>query len=178
METSAHRERHSHRERHTWKGALAGMVGGFVASWTMNQFQAALTRATEATNPEMANGASTEPDDATVKVASALSESLLDRPLTTEEKRPGGSAVHYAFGTLMGGLYGALAEVSPSVTSGRGVPFGTILWLGADEVAVPALGLSSTPNEAKPSMHLAALTAHLVYGVATDLVRRMTRTIL
>ena len=30
-----------------WKGLVAGLAGGLVASWTMNQFQAAWTRIAE-----------------------------------------------------------------------------------------------------------------------------------
>ncbi len=30
-----------------WKGLAAGLVGGLIASWTMNQFQALLSKASE-----------------------------------------------------------------------------------------------------------------------------------
>ena len=57
-------------------------------------------------------------------------------------------------------------------------PFGTAVWLGADEVAVPAFGLAGPPWEHPASVHARALTAHLVYGVATEGVRRLVRRIL
>jgi len=34
-------------EGNVWKGLVAGLAGGLVASWTMNQFQAAWTRIQE-----------------------------------------------------------------------------------------------------------------------------------
>ena len=47
------------------------------------------------------------------------------------------------------------------------------VWAGADELAMPLLGLSRRdyPLEA----HLQAFTAHLVYGVTTEAVRRLFR---
>jgi putative membrane protein len=71
--------------------------------------------------------------------------------------------------------YGALAELSPTVAAGAGVPFGAALWLAADELAVPALGLSKPLPEYPPSVHANALAAHLVYSLTTDLVRRAVR---
>jgi uncharacterized membrane protein YagU involved in acid resistance len=78
----------------------------------------------------------------------------------------------------MGGVYGALTELSPKVASGAGMPFGAALWLAADEVAVPALGLSKKPTESPAPIHAYALASHLVYGLTTDLVRRVVRRVL
>ena len=52
--------------------------------------------------------------------------------------------MHYGFGTLTGAAYGVLAELVPGGHPGAGAPFGTALWLGADEIAVPAFGLSGS----------------------------------
>ena len=35
--------RYHRRDQSTWKGVLAGMIGGLAGAWTMNQFQAALS---------------------------------------------------------------------------------------------------------------------------------------
>src|SRR6185295_14305685 len=108
-------------EGSVWKGLVAGLAGGLVASWTMNQFQAAWTRIQEGS--EKSHGAQSmqpsegskgqgedtkEQDDATVKVAKVISEGVLGHELQESEKKPAGTAVHYAFGTVTGGLYGAL----------------------------------------------------------------------
>jgi hypothetical protein len=42
-----------------------------------------------------------------------------------------GSAVYYAFGTIMGALYGAAAEINPSTNALAGIPFGAMLFAGA-----------------------------------------------
>ena len=173
------------------KGAAAGLVAGFVASWTMNQFQAAWSKAAEGF--EKPNGAqSMQPsegqhpgqgseqnkenqDDATVKAAKAISEAIFGHKLEEREKRATGAAVHYAFGTVTGGLYGAVAELAPEVTTGMGLPFGAAFWLVADETAVPLLGLSKPPTEYPASTHAYALAAHLVFGLTAEIVRRALR---
>jgi hypothetical protein len=160
----------------TWKGAIAGLAGGLVGAWTMNQFQALskLTKQTDQNGDQQASD-SRESEDATVKAASAISETALHRQLTPDEKRVAGPVVHYAFGSTMGTLYGALAEVVPVTTKAWGIPFGTMLWLGADEIGVPAMGLSESPGKVPASTHASAFAAHLVYGVTADTVRRLVR---
>lgn len=174
----------SRRSGTTWKGAVAGIVGGFAASWVMNQFQYAVPATTfqrllgENDDAESSGGGSSESEPATVQAAEAVSEGVFGHELTKQEKKTAGPAVHYAFGSSVGGVYGALAEVAPSVTVASGLPFGTAFWLVADEAAVPALGLSGPPTEHPPSTHLYALTSHLVFGLTTELVRRTLRSLL
>jgi len=78
-------------------------------------------------------------------------------------------------GITTGVLYGAVAELLPEVTVGAGLPFGAFVWLTADEGAVPALGLSKSPAEYPLSTHAYALSAHFVYGLTTEIVRRAVR---
>ncbi len=188
------REKRRSKHRHevdVAKGFAAGLIAGLVASWTMNQFQAAWTKATEGF--EKPHGAqSMQPsageghgqgleqnkehqDDATVKAAKAISQGVFGHTLEEREKKAAGAAVHYAFGTATGGLYGAVAEFAPDVRVGAGLPFGAAFWLVADEMAVPLLGLSRPPNEYPVSTHVYALASHLVYGLTAELVRRAVR---
>jgi len=155
-----------------WKGVAAGVAGGLVASYVMNQFQA-VTKKLSAAKGGSGQGEAekNEGEDATVKTAEAITGAF-GHPLSNDEKKVTGPVVHYAFGATMGGVYGALAELSPKVAAGAGVPFGTAVWLGADEVAVPALHLSKQPAESPPAVHAYALASHVVYGLTTDLVRR------
>jgi len=122
-----------------------------------------------------ANEQAEEQDDATVKTAKAISEGIFGHKLTKDEKKPAGAAVHYAFGTATGGLYGAMAEVAPQVTAGAGIPFGAVFWAVADETAVPLLGLAKGPTEYPLSTHAYALASHLVYGLTAELSRRAVR---
>ena len=174
------------------KGMVAGLAGGLIASWTMNQFQAAWTRIAEGT--EKSHGAqSMQPsegshgdqgqdtaaqDDATVETAKAISKNVFGHQLQKSEKESAGTAVHYAFGTVTGGLYGALAEVTPQVTTAGGLPFGAGFWLLADEISVPLLGLSKGPTAYPVSTHAYSLASHLVYGLTAELSRRAVRQVL
>jgi hypothetical protein len=123
-------------------------------------------------------GSEEEQDDATERVASAISTGLFDHELTRDEKRRAGAAVHYAFGLTTGAAYGALAEAAPAVTAGAGLPFGALVWAAADEGLVPALGLSKSPAEYPLSIHAYALSSHLVFGLTAEMVRRGVRGLL
>jgi putative membrane protein len=169
-------------ERSLWKGAVAGLIGGLVASWTMNRFQDVWVKLAEhhdGSNQdskfETQRSGDQEQDDTTVRAASAISEGLFDHRLTEGEKTIAGPAVHYSLGTGVGGLYGAAAEVAPEITAGVGVPFGAAFWLIVDEGAVPLLGLSKEPTKYPLSTHVYALTSHFVYGLTAELVRRSVR---
>ncbi len=161
-----------------WKGLAAGLAGGLAATFVMTQFQELSTKLEKKLKESQGNGGEKKKkkgEDATVKAASKVSRKILHHPLTPGEKKKAGPAVHYGFGTLTGAAYGVLAELVPGVTRGAGAPFGTALWVGADEIAVPAFGLSGPPWESPPSVHVKALAAHLVYGVAAEGVRKLVR---
>lgn len=162
-------------EHNIWKGAAAGLMGGLAASYVMNQFQTLWSHLTAEGGQNGQSESGQEEEPTTVKAAAALSEGVLDHPLSETEKQTAGPAVHYSFGTAVGGVYGALAEVAPQVTMGAGLPFGLLLWLLADEAAVPALGLSKPPTEYPASTHTYTLASHLVYGLTTEGVRRTVR---
>lgn len=177
-------------EGDVWKGLAAGLAGGLVASWTMNRFQDVWSKLAEefgrseeessardggGESQQAQDSGEEQTDDATVKAASAISEGIFDHKLTRGEKKIAGPAVHYAFGTAVGGLYGAVAELAPEVTAGAGLPFGAAFWLVADETAVPLLGLSKKPTEYPLSTHVYALASHLVYGLTAEAVRRAAR---
>jgi putative membrane protein len=174
--------RRNHRQtQDLWKGMLAGMAGGLVASWTMNQFQAGVKKISEASQQGQASeqgqnsGQQDEADDATMKTADMISQVVAHQRLTKEQKKKAGPIVHYAFGTLMGAAYGTASEMDSRVGYGAGVPFGTALWIGADELAVPALGLAGSPKDQPVSSHAQYFAAHVVYGVTTEMVRLAVR---
>src|SRR4051812_47400476 len=147
-------------DTHLGRGVLAGIAGGLVASWVMNVFIEGagpkITHAVESMQGEKRDEArdtqhdqaahDQEPqEDATMKAADAIVATVTGgQHLSFEEKQKGGPVVHYTFGALMGGMYGALAEYSPAVRAGFGTGFGSALFAGADVIAVPALRLSGS----------------------------------
>lgn len=158
-----------------WKGALSGAIAGLLASWTMNQFQDGLSKIQNQRSNRSQQG---EGEDATMKAANLASEKILHRELSTEEKKKAGPYIHYGFGTIVGTIYGIMAEEFPVATSGFGTAYATGVFLVADEGAVSALGLGAKPNEVPLSSHAKALASHLVYGVSTESVRRVVRAVL
>lgn len=158
------------------RGLLAGLVAGAIASWSMNQFQVLWSKASERfqdDSTQQQGQSQQESEDSTMKAGDKLSRSLLDRPLNKEEKKKAGPLVHYAFGSAMGAAYGAVAELRPrTVTLGFGTAFGAVLFALADEIAVPAFGLSGKPTETPLSSHLYGLASHLLYGATVEGVRR------
>ena len=86
--------------------------------------------------------------------------------------------MHYAFGTTLGAIYGALAEQRPQATEWVGLPFGATVWLLADEIGVPASGLAKPSTEYSAADHASALAAHLVYGATTEGLRRILTMVL
>ena len=164
-----------------WKGVVAGIAGGLAASWVMNQFQAVWGKAARFIQGDGQQGSqqqSGDTEDATIRIANRIAAPILRRELTKEEKQTAGPVVHYTFGALMGGVYGAAVEVVPKLRSGFGLPYGTAVFVGADEIAVPALGLSKSPAEYPISTHAYALASHLAYGATLELVRRGVRRLL
>jgi putative membrane protein len=169
-------------------GALAGAVGGLAGSWAMVRFNHLIRpdgarsdrpgdrhehRRTHA-RPNDTDG--TIPDEpGSVQAAEAIAEPVIGRPLTEREKEIGGPILHYLFGAAMGALYGASAEVKPETTAGAGIPFGTAVWLAADEIGMPLAGFATNPVHYPASRHAAALGSHVVFGLTVEGVRRLLR---
>jgi putative membrane protein len=163
------------RERNLVLGTLAGALGGLVASYAMNQFQKVWAAAEKKISGEKQQQGSGDAEDATMKTADRISSTFTGHHLTKAEKKKAGPLVHYAFGTFMGAVYGAAVEVNPSSHALGGMPFGAILFAGADELALPLLGLSDKPTKYPLSTHVYGLASHAVYGVTTEAVRRIVR---
>lgn len=178
------------------KGILAGAAAGVVATAAMSLFQAAQSKGSEIIKKtrERQKGTSSlrasretreqnssskqsqeEPQPATVKAAQKVVHAVTGKDLQEADRAKGGSIVHYSFGTLMGALYGAVSEYSEVPRRGYGLGFGSALFLLADEIGVPALGLSASPTRMPPSVHLNAWIWHAVYGTTAEAMRGLVR---
>ena len=169
--------------KHLVRGVLAGMAGGLVAAWAMNEFAATegqkISDAVETPAEKRLLDMQSDGEDATMKAADKIVETVTGgQHLTHEQREIGGPIVHYSMGALMGGLYGALAEYSPGARSGFGTMFGGLLFASADVFGVPAMGLGRWPDQYPVSSLANPLASHLVYGATTELVRRLVRPML
>jgi putative membrane protein len=179
------------------KGFAVGALAGLAGTWMMTNFQTAWSRIEEAeSDPEKGDQGTPESESkkkpnrkaqsqnrkseepATVKTAEAIGERVLHRELRDTEKEVAGNLVHFAFGTLTGAVYGAAAEKMPRASALDGAAFGTAVWLGADNLAVPALKLSKWPSQVPLSKNAYGFLAHIVYGVSTEITRRILRRVL
>lgn len=181
-----------------WKGCAAGLAGGLAATLVMTGFQSAW----HATKQKASNG-SGENESGSAECSGANGEHEMQQQsqnenptekvarkvvgiagvdLSPESKKTGGNVVHYAFGTLMGGVYGTALEFAPREyrrkALGSGLLLGTALFAAADEVALPALQLTESPTETPASMHVYGLISHLVYGATAGFVTRKLRKVM
>lgn len=187
----------ANRDGDVIKGLAAGIAGGLAASVAMNQFQKLFSKFI--TGDEKSHGAQSlqkgaphrgagrmlekqgkenADDDSAERLAQTISVGVFDHELTERERDIAATGFHYAYGISMGAIYGAAAEISDKVTVGAGLPYGALIWLGADEGVVPLLGLSKHSGEYPLSVHAASLAAHLVYGLTNEITRSAVRKIL
>lgn len=165
------------------KGAVAGIIGGLVATYAMSEFQGWWSRVVRGEQPQSSAGAHDARDwqeleegaNANELAAQAVARTTIGRPLERQELSLAAPAVHYTFGGMVGGLYGALAETAPSVRALSGAAYGTAVWAAADEIAMPVLGLSDRTDRQPFERHFHSFAAHIVFGVTSELVRRAVR---
>jgi uncharacterized membrane protein YagU involved in acid resistance len=170
---------------------VTGIAAGIAATLIMDQFQKLSSAGQKATEKQLRMAqheseeaierdqqqreqAAAQQEGSTEKVARKVA-TVAGKDLQEQDKKKAGQAVHYAFGTLMGAVYGISAELIPEVTTGGGTAYGTLLFLAADEVAVPAFQLSPPPTETPATDHLQHWAAHVVYGGSLELVRSLLR---
>jgi len=169
-------------KHHPVRGAMAGVAGGLIASWVMNEFMTGPGKKIQKSmeHPQQQNGQkSSEEETATMKTADAIVETVTGgQHLSHEGKQKGGVVVHYGYGALMGGLYGGLVEYWKAPKAGLGTVFGSMLFGAGDLLAVPALNLGPSPTEQPASAQANPFLAHLVYGATTELARRAVRAVL
>ena len=167
-------------ERRSEPGAainiIGGLVGGLVASFAMERFQRMLGGISPDLGGAPGGGGQQyrkpQSEPSTYKAADAIATGTIGRRVPPQHKPAAGAAIHYAFGGAVGAIYGAGAARSSEITAWGGLPFGATVWLIADEMGMPLVGLAKRPSEYPLRDHVTALTSHLVYGATTEAVRR------
>jgi uncharacterized membrane protein YagU involved in acid resistance len=154
---------------------LAGALAGLAASWVMNEFQSGWSKVQQKFEKNTNRRQSPEDEDATMKTVGLIARDVLKVEVSKEQRQKLAPIVHYAFGTVVGAVYGALAERFPAVVKGWGTEYATLVFVAVDELAVPALKLSQPSKKTPISVHLYAWASHLVYGASTESARRLLR---
>ncbi len=171
----------------TWQGSglgkslLFGLAGGLAATFVMTQAQTAwlkVDKGDEAEKPKSKEEQQKEVgEQSTVKIADKVAQTVTHHAVPQEYKQTAGNTVHYAFGTAMGGVYGALSGLMEDAPFGTGVLFGMGLWLAADEFVLPYLGLAQRPQEKDLKEHAYEASMHAVYGLCLDGVNQLRKKI-
>jgi hypothetical protein len=165
------------------RGVLAGLIGGLAGTWAMSHAQRLWTHAIGEDPPESAAGKHdardwqerSENQNANELAAQAVAQWVLGRHLSRDELRPAAAFSHYAFGAAVGAIYGVYVERRSRQRAPSGAGLGAALWVTADEITMPVLGLSQPTTRRPLEMHLQSFAAHLVYGVITEVIRRPVR---
>lgn len=152
------------------RGIMAGAVAGLIGSAVLKLYMLGARSLHEGRWQTQLDG-----NGPAHRVADLAARKLTGSGLTPRGRVLGGELVHYAFGAVVGGIYGGLAEYAPWTTAGTGALFGSGVFLAADESSMPALGLSNLPWRETPAAQTEHLLAHLAFGVATELSRRAIR---
>ena len=149
-------------ERSLLKGVLAGIAGGLVAT--------AAKTIGEKIYPPRTHG---EPEPPAV-----LADRVSGHALSGTSKKVAAETIHWGFGALAGGAYGALAEFYPAATAKEGASFGLTLAALTHEGALPMLGLSAEPEHQTTREHTSEMITHVIFGVTTEIVRGIVRRLL
>jgi hypothetical protein len=183
-----------------WQGFVVGILGGAAGLVSMAlywRYVAPLLEEKMAGTP--AEKEETEPDDpagplddisipgklyqedesSTAALGRLIYAGITGRPPRAKEtKSMLSEVVHWGYGLLQGGLYGATRAAVRGLDLEGGVVYAGLLWLIGDELAVPLLGLQGGPTAARPVDHVNRLGAHVAYGLATAAVAQTLKHVL
>jgi putative membrane protein len=166
--------------RRRWgRGIAAGAAGGLAGTLAMNYAQRLWTLAMNEPPPASAGGKHDARDwqerrehrNSNELAAQAIARVVVGRRLTRDELAVAAPIVHFGFGAAVGAAYGAWVEARRPARAGSGAGLGATLWITADEIAMPVLGLSEPTTRRPVELHLQSFTAHIVYGVVAEFVR-------
>ncbi len=182
-----------HEAPNRWRGLVIGLAGGLVGTAVMGGFWGVLQKVA-GSDPRAATreGDAHPLDDisligkhagddesSTAAVGRIAYERLAGSPPESDETKATLSyVVHYGFGALHGGMYGAWSEGLDQAPFTSGSLYGTGLWLSSDEAAISLLGLAPGPGKYPLAQHASRLGAHLAYGIGTGVTTSILRRLL
>jgi hypothetical protein len=147
-----------------------GAVAGAAATWLMGKATNYLyehENETARQREDKVRGGQSAYETAAEKVAG-----LVCQPLSDDERKKMGAAIHWSVGIGSSALYALLRRRLAGRGLGRelaaGALFGTAVWLLLDEVGNVALGLTPGPTAFPWQAHARGLAGHLVLGLAAE----------
>ncbi len=166
-----------------WKSSLCGLVGGAAGTLVMEGYWKALnaltgydpkksrkTAAPRSADVSLVGHPMREGEDSTETVGRVAYEAIAGNPPRSPKTRKAlGQSVHWTYGTVQGGVYGAARRDAHALDALGGGAFGTALW-GISVLVLPLLGLGKAPNAYPAKKHAAEWGAHVVYGLTAAAV--------
>jgi hypothetical protein len=157
---------------------LGGLLGGLAGTLAMNYAQRMWTHAVDGTAPQSAAGKHDARDwqerqegrNANELAAQTVVTTFGGRRLTDDELAIAAPLIHFTFGAVAGAAYGCFVTRERH-QFGSGAAFGAAVWLLADEIAMPMLGLSRPTTERSWEQHLQSLAGHIVFGTVAEMIR-------
>jgi len=150
------------RDRSLTKGFLAGLAGGLAGTVAKVIGEKLLPPRTQGQTPPPL-----------LVVARTAAAADVDVPATAEKSAA--EALHWTFGTLTGGVYGAVVEYQPHAAAWQGGAFGLTLNRLTHEGILPQATLVEPVQEQPAQERVSEWVTHVMYGVTTELVRRAVR---
>lgn len=149
------------------KTVFLGSVIGLASTWIMTKSQTKIQNLMKKNSDKSEEKEEEQSEDpSTVKLANKVSCLTLNHPVPEDKKSTAGNMVHYGFGTSMGIFFSLLQSGKSSHLFLRGISYGGLVWMVADNILVPLMGLSKIPTKYPLKTHAYALGAHLIYGGA------------
>jgi hypothetical protein len=151
------------------KKAVVGAVAGLVGAYAMQQFRTAWNRDYAASARDAVYGLDEEAD---LNSANVLTSFFIGRTLPKKDALRLALLLHYGYGAFAGAGYAVSAAKWLRIKTGYGTLFATGVWLLGDELPISLSGLSN-PFARSIRSHASAFAAHLLFGSATELTRRV-----
>jgi uncharacterized membrane protein YagU involved in acid resistance len=146
---------------------VAGLLAGLIATVPMTLFMVAffyrLPRREQYPLP---------PREVTMEVAERTG---LDHELAEPQRKSLTLTAHFAYGTIMGGIYALFAERIPAPGVAKGILFGLLVWAGSYLVLLPALGILRSATKHPLRRNALMISAHAVWGAVLGLLTEALR---
>jgi hypothetical protein len=143
------------------RSGSAGLAAGLLATYVMDGAAEALYGLTSDEDKAKERAAQSESalSLAAERILVAIGRDAPDEALVGQV----GNALHWAFGTSSGALYGLLDATIPKFHRTLGAPL-IVALIAFDEFGLAALGLAQTPERYPAATHVRSIFGHLVYG--------------
>ena len=170
-------------QRSAGVAVLVGLAGGVAGGLAMNLYSRAVVATAGGEAPDAAPGSERagrgmQPpqsrgradDDAAVRTGAAAVRVITGREPDRRTRLAAGVAAHYAFAATAGAIYGCLASRIALVSAARGALYGAAVWVIADEMVTPALGLARPRRTQSRTLQAYSLIGHVLYGAVLESV--------